>query len=110
MGGEAQQCGYDENVIHRMIPMDIHPDHHIEEIECSDNGHDQEPHCLLLDDPDTKWCCDFDEDNEPKIKFKFNRPVFIRGYSIQYGNDAEHRDPVMWKIKLDDEMTEISHL
>ena len=110
MGSEVQQSGYDENVIHKMIKMDLKLDQHIEEIECSDHGHDQGPECLLNDNLDEKWCCDFDPDNEPKIKFKFNRPVFIRGYSLTYGNDAEHRDPMEWKIKVDDEQTEINHL
>ena len=37
---EARNSGYDMNVIHKMIKMDIRLEQHIESIECSDHGYD----------------------------------------------------------------------
>ena len=37
------------------------------------------------------------------IKFVFNRPISVRGYSITFGDD-EQQDPVIWEIKVRDVM------
>ena len=110
MNDDARQNGYDENVIHQMIEMNINLGEHVESVEGSDFGHDQGPEVLINLDEGTKWCLDFDEENLPEIKIHFKRPVHIRGYSFTYANDAEHRDPTLWEVKIDDEQTEINHL
>lgn len=69
---------------------------HFTSIQLSHTGFDQGGESLLQTDNNQKWCCQFDENNEPTVKFTFKRPAFVRGYSLTFANDCEHRDPVKW--------------
>ena len=72
--------------------------HHVS-VQGSADGHDQKPDCLVLEDKQTKWCLDFNQD-QTWVEFSFKRPIHLRGYGITVGNDEPNRDPVKWEVEM----------